>query len=167
MSNGQQPERERRCWPGARGRGNGGGRGLFSRWRRARSEARHLDLIGLDVAGSSSPLRPRALLPLALATLLVALGVAALRIDLLRIRYALVDTIKEEQRLHGEQRALTARKRQLRDPIQLAGRAHELGFVRPKKLVDLPDDPALSGDSSSTVLADAGASATSTLLDRP
>jgi hypothetical protein len=97
-----------------------------------------MGLIGIDVASNRQPIVGRALLPLLIAGLLVALGVSAMRIDLLRIRYALAETVKEEQRLRGEERSLTVRMRTLRDPVQLAERAQQLGFVRPDRLIDLP-----------------------------
>jgi hypothetical protein len=110
----------------------------------ARGESRRghgMGLIGVDVAAGDRPGIGRGLLPLLIAGLIVALGVASLRIDLLRIRYALAETVAEEQRLLDEQRNLTVRMRTLRDPVHLSKRAHELGFVRPERLIDLQGTP--------------------------
>ena len=99
--------------------------------------------------------------------LAAALGLAVLRTDLLRMRYALPDILEQEQHLRDEQRSLTARMRQLRDPVHLAERARELGFVRPARLIDLPasESPALADPS--TALAAAGAASAPAPLDRP
>ena len=101
-----------------------------------------LGLIGLDLAERSVRISPRRVLPAVVAALVVALGMAALRTELLRVRYALAEATLEEQRLLDEERALKAERRKLRDPVHLARRANELGFVRPEYLVDLPTDPA-------------------------
>ena len=68
-----------------------------------------------------------------------ALGVAALRIDLLRTRYAVSAAMERENELIEEQRQLIVRRRQLRDPVELAVQARERGFRPPAHVVSLPD----------------------------
>ena len=120
--------------------------------REAPSSQRRLELIGLDVADRMPRLRPRLALPLLAVALLMALTVAALRIDLIRMRYALAEAMAAERRVVDEQRSLTLRVRQLRDPVRLTARARELGFVPPQKVIDLPaPEPAAEG----TLLAEA------------
>jgi hypothetical protein len=95
--------------------------------------------IGIDV--SSAPVRrtPRGLYPLFAVALLVALGVAAVRIDLLRTRYAVSAAMERENALIEEQRQLIVRRRQLRDPVELAVQARARGFRPPTHVVSLPD----------------------------
>ncbi len=106
----------------------------------AADRAARLGLIGLDVSGRRG--RGRALigLPVIVAGLVLALGIAALRVDLIRMRYALADGLATEQTLLDEQRRLTAEMRGLRDPSDLARRAHELGFGHPERVIDLTID---------------------------
>jgi hypothetical protein len=115
-----------------------------------RSDGRRLELIGLDVADRMPRLRPRFAVPLLIIVLVGALMVAALRIDLIRMRYALAGAMAAEQRIVNEQRALTLRVRQLRDPVRLTARARKLGFVAPVKVIDLPGPGA---EASATLLA--------------
>lgn len=124
---------------------------------RRRTAARTLGLIGRDLADRAPTMTPRRVLPILITVLVVALGVAALRTELLRLRYALAEATLEEQRLLDEERALKAQRRRLRDPVHLARRAGELGFVRPEHLIDLP---AASARSDRSVLTDATASST-------
>jgi hypothetical protein len=121
---------------------------------RRRAATYTLGLVGRDLADRAPAMTPRRVLPALIAVLVVALGVAALRTELLRLRYALAEATLEEQRLLDEERALKAQRRRLRDPVHLARRAGELGFVRPENLVDLPA-PSARGERS--VLADATA----------
>jgi len=95
--------------------------------------------IGIDV--SSAPVRPapRGVYPLLGLAVVVALGVAALRIDLLRTRYAVSAVLERENELIEEQRQLIVRRRQLRDPVELAVQARERGFRPPAHVVTLPD----------------------------
>jgi hypothetical protein len=132
-----------------------GGRARGRRATRDAAPARRsnaLGLIGLDVASRTSHIDPRRVLPVLVVVLAVALGVAALRTELLRVRYALAEATLEEQRLLDEERALTAERRKLRDPVHLARRAEALGFVRPEHLIDLPAAP---GADDAGALADA------------
>lgn len=121
------------------------------RGSRAGVERTHrLGLIGRDLADASGSLSARRMLPFLVAVLVVALGVTAVRIELVRVRYALGAATLEEQRLLDEERSLTARRRQLRDPVHLAREATKRGFVRPEHLVDVPGHAT---SDESTVLA--------------
>jgi hypothetical protein len=77
------------------------------------------------------------MIPALLAAVLVALGMAALRIDLIRARYETGQGYSEERRLNQEIAGLTARMRELRDPVDLGQVARERGFVPPELLIDL------------------------------
>lgn len=132
-----------------------------------------LGLVGLDLGGARGDVRASRLLAPLLAALVVALGIASLRTDLLRVRYALAEASLEEERLLEQQRSLTAQMRRLRDPVQLAGHAKRLGFVRPEQLIALPrrgGSAPEAGDEhgapNGTVLA-ASETARSAALDRP
>ena len=111
---------------------------------RARESARP-SLIGRDLASEYDPRSPGALVPLLVLVLITALGIAALRIDLIRTRYAVAQAMQTENALIEEQRALIARKRQLRDPVQLAIQAHARGFRAPARAYSLVEP--IPGDS--------------------
>jgi len=106
--------------------------------------------IGVDFSGASSRRSSRALVPLLVLALCVALGVAALRIDLIRTRYAVSAAMAEENALIEAQRALIVRRRQLRDPVELAIQARARGFRAPAHVLTLPDP------ESASRLADSG-----------
>lgn len=132
------------------------------------SKAGSLGLIGRDLGASEPAVALRRWLPVIAATIAVAIAIAALRIDLFRIQYALGEVLEQERSLLEEQRALTVRKRQLRDPAVLERRAHELGFQRPVRLVDLPSSPLQPVPVSPTPrLANAIASAAPPTMDSP
>lgn len=95
--------------------------------------------IGIDVSSAPARRTPRGLYPLFAVAVLVALGVAAVRIDLLRTRYAVSAAMARENELIEEQRQLIVRRRQLRDPVELAVKARERGFRPPTHVVSLPD----------------------------
>jgi len=95
--------------------------------------------IGIDVSNASVRPAPRGLYPLLALAVLVALGVAAVRIDLLRTRYAVSAAMDQENELLEAQRQLIVRRRQLRDPVELAVQARERGFRPPAHVVALPD----------------------------
>lgn len=80
----------------------------------------------------------RRIVPALAAAVAVALGMAVLRIDLIRSRYEIGVNYSKEQRLNDEIALLTARMRELRDPLILSERADEFGFVPPQQLIDLP-----------------------------
>ena len=95
--------------------------------------------IGIDVSSRPERRTPRSLYPLFAVAVIVALGVAAVRIDLLRTRYAVSAALERENELIEEQRQLIVRRRQLRDPVELAVKARERGFKPPTHVVSLPD----------------------------
>lgn len=130
------------------------------------SRRRGLGIIGLDVGRSPARISANGLLPLMALGLLVSLGVASLRIEMIRLRYALADTSLAEKRMMSEQRSLTAEKLRLRDPVHLAQRAQELGFVRPERLIILPGVDREAIGRGDTILAAVGDSVAIT-LDRP
>jgi hypothetical protein len=100
--------------------------------------------IGIDFSGEKGSHRTRKLLPLLVLALIAALGISALRIDLIRTRYAMSDALAEEQALIAEQRRLIVRRRQLRDPVELAVQARARGFQPAKQILSLPD-PIIAG----------------------
>ena len=106
--------------------------------RRTR-EPKSRDLVGRDLARVRIPReRPsRPLAALLVGALVAGMGLAALRIDILRLRYALAESIEAEQVLLEERRVWTARKASLRHPTRLAELADERGFVRPVNVIDL------------------------------
>lgn len=98
--------------------------------------------IGIDVSSDRVPRTPRGVYPLfaaAAVVVLAALAVAAVRIDLIRTRYAVSAAMERENELIEEQRQLIVRRRQLRDPVELAVQARERGFRPPTHVVALPD----------------------------
>jgi len=96
--------------------------------------------IGVDLANQESSQHIRKLLPLLILALVAALSIAALRIDLIRIRYAMASVVQRETRLLEEQRNLIVRRRQLRDPVELAVQARARGF-RPATHVVVLTEP--------------------------
>lgn len=96
--------------------------------------------IGVDLAGEDSSRNARRLLPLLVLALVTALSIAALRIDLIRIRYAMASVVERETELREEQRNLIVRRRQLRDPTELAAQARLRGF-RPAAQVIILREP--------------------------
>lgn len=108
--------------------------------------------IGIDVSSDPVHGARRGVYPLAAMAALVvlaSLAVAAVRIDLIRTRYAVSAVLEREHELIEEQRALIVRRRQLRDPVELAVQARERGFRPPTHVVALPD-PAI-GDLEAIV----------------
>ncbi len=104
-------------------------------------------LIGRDLARMRvlTP-RRRRFAPLALlGLLLAALSLAALRIDLIRVRYGVVEAVREEQGLLEERRVLSARLGTLRDPTRLARLAAHLQLARPERVLELS---ALRGEEA-------------------
>lgn len=102
--------------------------------------------IGVDVSTTRARQVPPALIPLLVIALVVSLAIVALRIDLIRARYAMSSVLAEEEGLLEERRKLVVRRRQLRDPVELAMKARERGFVAPAHMISLPE-PALTGSS--------------------
>lgn len=68
-----------------------------------------------------------------------ALGLVMLRSDVLRIRYALSETMAEERKLLEQQRDYTVKVRTLRAPGQLVRLAQDRGFARPERIIYLED----------------------------
>jgi hypothetical protein len=95
--------------------------------------------IGVDLSAGHGRRRMRALLPLLFMAAVAALAIAALRIDLIRVRYAVAAVMEQEEALLEEQRSLIVRRRQLRDPVELAVRARELGFRPAAEVLALPE----------------------------
>jgi hypothetical protein len=100
--------------------------------------------IGIDFSGENGAHRTRRLLPLLVLALIAALGISALRIDLIRTRYAMASALAEEKALIAEQRRLIVRRRQLRDPVELAVQARARGFQPPTQILSLPE-PMIAG----------------------
>lgn len=107
--------------------------------------------IGVDVSTTRSRPLPAALIPLLVIALGVALAIAALRIDLIRARYAMSAVLAEEEALLEEQRELVVRRRQLRDPVALAMKARERGFIPPAQMLSIPE-PTLTGTGHQTTV---------------
>jgi hypothetical protein len=103
--------------------------------------------IGIDLSSESHTRRVRKLLPLLVIALIAALGVSALRIDLIRTRYAMASALAEEKALIAEQRRLIIRRRQLRDPVELAVQARARGFRPVAGILSLPE-PSIPGSAS-------------------
>lgn len=102
------------------------------------------NLVGRDFARQAAPARRPAgpLAALVIGTLLAALLATSLRVDILRLRYALGEAVKEEASLLETTRALTVARRELRDPRHLRRLAEKRGFVRPARVIRLePDGP--------------------------
>lgn len=95
--------------------------------------------IGVDLADLDGSQRARKLLPLLVLALIAALCISALRIDLIRIRYAMASVVERETALLEEQRNLIVRRRQLRDPTELAVQARARGFRPPRQIIVLPE----------------------------
>ena len=97
------------------------------------------DLVGRDFArvrqtGRLSARRVFWLVGIAFAC---ALALAALRIDILRVRYALGEAIREEKALVQQQRQQIAVLEGLRNPSRLVEIAQRLGFAPPQHVIDL------------------------------
>jgi hypothetical protein len=102
----------------------------------------------VDYSAEHGSQRARKLLPLLALALIAALGISALRIDLIRTRYAMASVMAEEQLLIEEQRNLIVRRRQLRDPVELAVQARARGFQPLSVVLSLPE-PTLAGAAHS------------------
>ena len=97
------------------------------------------DLVGRDFARvrASGRLSARRIAwPVGIA-FACALALAALRIDILRVRYALGEAIREEKALVQQQRQQTAELEGLRNPSRLVEVAQRLGFAPPERVIDL------------------------------
>ncbi len=112
------------------------------RGRRGVGDARNL--IGRDLAIDA----PRSRLPIwlipgiAVGGVFAALAIAYVRVELIGQGYKRYSAVERLQSLEEEQRSLTARVRELRDPARLAALAREMGLSRPDHVITL----APSGD---------------------
>lgn len=104
--------------------------------RRRRAPVR--TIVGRDFAALERSRLPRMLLSALLAVFVGAFGLVALRTEVLKLRYELSHQLERESALDAQQRDLTVRMRQLREPRLLTQRAAERGFARPDRVIDLP-----------------------------
>jgi hypothetical protein len=97
------------------------------------------DLVGRDFARVRAPgrLSARRIVSLVVIGFACALALAALRIDILRVRYALGEAIREEKALVQQQRQQIAVLEGLRNPSRLVEVAQRLGFAPPEHVIDL------------------------------
>lgn len=123
--------------------------GTDRRTRRA-GEAASPGWFGIRVPIRERPRWLRMVILLLGFALVVALGIAALRIDLIRVRYALAAAMKKEEALMNEQRMLIVKRRELRDPVELATRARARGFRPPTRVLSL-SDPIIDGGSAPSI----------------
>jgi hypothetical protein len=107
------------------------------RGRRDLGDARHL--VGRDLA-SDAPRRriPIWLIPgIVVGGVFAALAIAHVRVELIGQGYKRYSAVERLQALEEEQRILTARVRELRDPARLTGLAREMGLSRPDRVIAL------------------------------
>ncbi len=107
------------------------------RGRRGLGDARHL--IGRDLANDAPRRRiPIWLIPgIAVGGVFAALAIAHVRVELIGQGYKRYSAVERLQALEEEQRSLTARVRELRDPARLAAFAREMGLSRPDHVIVL------------------------------
>jgi hypothetical protein len=123
----------RRSWSDERSR-------LFAPARRVlQARGSSQVLVGRDFSREAEPARSRVALWAALVggALIAALLTTSLRVDILRLRYALGEAVKEEATLLERSRVLTVARRELRDPHHLRRLAEQRGFVRPGRVIHL------------------------------
>jgi hypothetical protein len=108
------------------------------------------DFVGRDYARLRSRERrvSRPWLIIALGTLAAALILASLRVSILRLRYDLSAALSEETQLLEQQRTVTVKLRELRDPSRLHELAKELGLGRPERVIQLSIPGAGSDEST-------------------
>ena len=107
------------------------------RKRRGLGNAKHL--IGRDV-GNSAPRRriPVWLIPgFAIGAVFAALAVTHVRVELIDQGYKRYSAVERLQALEEEQRILTARLNELRDPARIATLAQKMGLSRPDRVIAL------------------------------
>ncbi|HEX9815278.1 MAG TPA: hypothetical protein VGB31_10065 [Myxococcota bacterium] len=96
-------------------------------------------LIGRDV-GNDGPRRriPIWLIPgVAVGGVFAALAIAHVRVTLIDQGYKRYSAVERLQALEEEQRNLTARLGELRDPARLAALAQKMGLSRPNRIIAL------------------------------
>jgi hypothetical protein len=107
------------------------------RKKRGLGDARHL--VGRDV-GSDAPRRriPVWLIPgFAVGAVFAALAIVHVRVELIDQGYKRYSAVERLQALEEEQRILTARVGELRDPARLATLAQKMGLSRPDRVIAL------------------------------
>ncbi len=116
---------------------------MFSLKRHAHRGGRGLgdarQLIGRDV-GYDAPRRriPIWLIPgIAVGAVFAALAIAHVRVELIGQGYKRYSAVERLQALEEEQRILTARVEELRDPARLATLAQKMGLSRPDRVIAL------------------------------
>jgi hypothetical protein len=108
-------------------------------------------LVGRDFAtDTAAPRRaPRRLLGLLLGgALLAALPLAGLRVQLTTLQYRLGESLRAEQSLDEERRALRVELQRLSNPKRLAEIAAREGFVRPAQVIDLAPVTQVAGGAT-------------------
>ncbi len=95
-------------------------------------------LVGVDLSRSSRRRTRGAILPWIISAILAALFIVGLRIDLIRMGYASIAALEQEQVLRQQERALTVEMRLLRNHTRLAAEASQRGFEQPSSVIDLP-----------------------------
>ncbi len=108
------------------------------------------DLVGRDFARvrMAGRLSTRRIVSLVAVAFACALALAALRIDILRVRYALGEAIREEKTLVQRQRHETASLEELRNPLRLVELAQKRGFAPPEHVIDLRRERASRSEAS-------------------
>jgi hypothetical protein len=109
------------------------------------------DLVGRDFARvrAAGRLSTRRIVWLVGIAFACALALAALRIDILRVRYALGEAIREEKALVQQQRQQIAVLEGLRNPSRLVDVAQRLGFAPPERVIDLRENARTAAGSRS------------------
>jgi hypothetical protein len=105
-----------------------------------RRAAAPVDLVGRDFARvrrMRARLRTREIMWVLGTAFACALALAALRIDILRVRYALGEAIRQEKALVQQHRQQTAALEALRHPSRLVDVARQRGLAPPERVIDL------------------------------
>lgn len=105
--------------------------------RREREPGGPLDLIGLDMAPSRREISKQTWVPAIAAIVLASLLLAGLRMNIVRLRYDVAEGVALEQELLAEKRDMTVSLLRLREPRLLSGRATELGFATPERVINI------------------------------
>jgi len=107
------------------------------RGRRGLGDARVL--VGRDLAKDAPHRRiPIWLIPgIVVGGVFAALAITQVRVELIGQGYKRYSAVERLQSLEEEQRRLTARVRELRDPARLAALAREMGLSRPDHVITL------------------------------
>jgi hypothetical protein len=93
-----------------------------------------------DWSAARKPARRRmAWMPLVVVAAIALLSVAALRVSILRLGYALPETLQHATVLRSRERSAAVAAREQRDPHKLRELAAQQGFTRPDRVIDLSD----------------------------